>query len=182
MGQVILDMSMSLDGYISPENEEDGALHHWYFAANGQNTEIIEESINTSGATIMGRNTYNLGDKFNGFVDTPYRIPHFVVTHHQPEQAAKGTIQFTFVTDGIESALQQAKAAAGDKNVVIGGGANIAQQYLKAGLVDTIEIHLVPILLGAGIRLFEQAGQIELKKTRVIDTPDVTHLQFRVVR
>jgi len=90
----------------------------------------------------------------------------------------------TFVTDGIESTLKQAKAAAGDKDVVVGGGANTAQQLMKAGLLDEIQIHLIPVLLGAGIRLFDHIGTepIELETTRVIEAPDVTHLRFRVVK
>ena len=97
---------------------------------------------------------------------------------------AKGAEAFTFITDGIESALQQAKAAAGDKNVVVGGGANIVRQFLKAGLIDEIQIHLVSVLLGRGIRLFDHLGteQIQLESTGMIDSPGVTHLRFRVIK
>ena len=188
MGKVILDMSMSLDGFISALDESDGRLHNWFFAPSGgeegADSAVIDESIRTTGAILMGRRAYNLGDEYDGFVDTPYRVPHVVLTHEIPEKAAKGETPFIFVTDGIESALAQAKAAAGDKNVVVGGGANIAQQYVKAGLVDEIQIHLVPVLLGAGIRLFDQLSteQIEMEITRVIKSPEATHLTYRVVR
>jgi dihydrofolate reductase len=188
MGIVLLDMAMSLDGFIAGPNGDDAGLHNWYFAAyNGMNDRsraVIDESIQTLGAIVMGRRAYDVGDKEDGFVDSPYHITHFVITHYVPEKAAKGTTPFTFVTDGIESALEQAKAAAGDKDIAIGGGANIAQQYLRAGLIDEIQVHLVSLLLGKGIRLFEHldAVQIELERTRVIEAPGVTHLKFRVVK
>jgi dihydrofolate reductase len=188
MGKVILDMSMSLDGFISALDETDGRLHNWFFGPSdgekGSNTAVIDESIRTTGAILMGRNTYNLGDQFDGFADTPYRVPHVVLTHDIPEKAAKGETRFVFITDGIESALAQAQAAAGDKNVVVGGGANTAQQYIKAGLVDEIQIHLVPVLFGAGIRSFDQLGTepTELEITRAIESPDATHLTYRVVK
>ena len=116
--------------------------------------------------------------------EPPFHVPVFVVTHEAREDLVKSDTTFTFVSDGIESALAQARAAAGNKDVSIGGGADIAQQYLKAGLVDEIQIHVAPLLLGGGIRLFDQLGdaQIKLEKTRVIDSPSVTHLRFRVVR
>jgi dihydrofolate reductase len=117
--------------------------------------------------------------------DPPFRHPVFVLTHHPREPVAKqGGTTFTFVTDGIESALEQARAAAGGKDVAIGGGANVAQQYLRAGLLDEFQIHLVPILLRDGVRLLEDlgSGEIELEKTRAIDAPGVTHLSYRVVK
>jgi dihydrofolate reductase len=112
-------------------------------------------------------------------------MPVFVLTHEARETEAKeGGTTFTFVTDGIESALDQARAAAGDKNISVGGGAHTVQQYLSAGLLDEIQIHLAPVLLGGGIRLFEHLGtkQVELERTRVIESPDVTHLRFRIVK
>jgi dihydrofolate reductase len=110
-------------------------------------------------------------------------LPVFVLTHDAREPVTKGKTTFTFLAEGIESALKQAKAAAGDKDVCL-MGANIAQQCIKAGLIDEIEIHLVPVLLGEGIRLFEHLDteQIELQRTRVIEAPGVTHLRFRVVK
>lgn len=184
MGKVILDMAMSLDGFIAGPHGEDGGLYNWYFAPSGGSGEVIEESINTFGAILMGRRAYDVGDQQDGFVDNPYNVTNFVLTHHIPEKVAKGATLFIFVTDGIESALKQAKASAGDKDIAVGGGANTAQQFLKAGLIDEIQIHLVPVLLGAGIRLFDHLGtdQIELESTRVIESPGVTHLKFRVVK
>jgi dihydrofolate reductase len=175
---------MSLDGLIAGPNDEDSGLHNYFFSPSGATVEVIEEGFKTTGAIIMGRRSYDLGAEQDGFVDNPYQAAHFVLTHAVPKKVTKGAEAFTFVTDGIESVLKQAKAAAGDKNVVVGGGANTAQQFMKAGLVDEIQIHLVPVLLGEGIRLFEHigAGKIELEKTRVITAPDVTHLSFRVTK
>jgi dihydrofolate reductase len=112
-------------------------------------------------------------------------MPVFVVTHEARETVTKeGGTTFTFVTDGIESALKQAQAAAGDNDVSVAGGANIVQQYLRAGLLDEVQIHLVPVLLGEGHRLFDHLGaeHIEWERTRVIESPGVTHLRFRVVK
>jgi dihydrofolate reductase len=112
-------------------------------------------------------------------------MPVFVVTHEARDPVAtEGGTTFTFVTAGIESALAQARAAAGDRDISVAGGANIAQQYLKAGLLDEIQIHLVPVLLGGGVRLFDDPGphRVELERTRVVESPGVTHLRFRVVR
>jgi dihydrofolate reductase len=183
MGKVLLDMAMSLDGFIAGPNDEDGGLHNYFFSPSGATVAVIEEGFKTTGAIVMGKRSYNIGAQQDGFVDNPYQVPTFILTHAVPDKVAKGAETFTFVTDGIESALQQAKAAAGDKYVVIGGGANTAQQFLRGGFVDEIQLHLVSALLGAGIRLFNQlgAGQIELESTRVIEAARVTHLRFRVI-
>jgi dihydrofolate reductase len=118
--------------------------------------------------------------------DPPFHHPVFILTHHARKPVTKeGGTTFTFVTDGIEAALEQARAAAGDKDVLVGGGANVAQQYLRAGLLDELQIHVVPVLLGDGVRLFENhlgSQQGELECTRVIESPAVTHLRYRVVR
>jgi dihydrofolate reductase len=182
MGKVILDMSMSLDGFIAGPNDEDGGLHDYFFSPSGDTVQVVEEGIKTTGAIIMGRRSYDLGDQFDGFVNTPYKVPHFVLSHHVPAKPAKGATAFTFVTDGLQSALTQAKAEAGDKDVVVGGGATLAQQVLSAGLLDEIQIHLVPVLLGEGIRLFDHLANapIELQTTRVIASLGVTHLTFQV--
>jgi len=184
MAKVILDMAMSLDGFISGPNGEDHGLHDYFFSPAGPTAEVIEEGFRTTGTILMGRRAYDTGAAQDGFVDNPYPVPTFILTHHVPEKVARGAEAFIFVTDGIESALEQAKAAAGDRYVVVGGGANTAQQYLKAGLLDEIQIHLVPIVLGEGIRLFDHLGieQIELEKTRVIDSSAVTHLRFGVIK
>ena len=132
----------------------------------------------------MGRRMFDEGEV--GWPDPPpFRAPVFVLTHHAREPwVRQGGTTFTFVTDGIESAVEQAKAAAGDKDVQIAGGANVVQQSVKAGLLDELQIHLAPVLLGDGVRLFERMGpeDVELEGTRVIDSPRVTHLGFRVVR
>lgn len=183
MGKVILDLSMSLDGYIAAPNDGDGGLHNWYFGSDDpRNREIVEETIASLGALIMGRGSYDMGDQADGFVDNPYNAAHFVLTHQPPSKPAKGSTDFTFVTDGIESALTQAQTAAGTKDVVIGGGANIAQQYLNAGLVDEIQIHLVPVLLGAGKHLFDSMTlpPVTLEPTQVIAAAGVTHLKFTI--
>jgi len=184
MTKVTLDMAMSLDGFIGGPNDEDRGLHDYFFSPSGATAQVIEEGFNTTGAIVMGRRAYDIGAAQDGFVDNPYQVPTFILTHEVPERAAKGAEGFIFVTDGIESALQQAKAAAGDKDVVVGGGANIAHQYLKAGLVDEIQIHLVSVLLGEGIRLFDRFGTepIELESTRVIESSGVIHLRFRVAK
>ena len=184
MAKVVLDMAMSLDGFISGPNGEDHGLHDYFFSPSSGTTEVIEEGFKITGTIIMGRRTYDIGAAQDGFVDNPYQVPTFIITHHAPEKPSKGAESFIFVTDGIESALEQAKTAAGDRYVVIGGGANVAQQYLNAGLLDEIQIHLVPILLGEGIRLFDSIGmdQMKLEKTRVIEGSGVTHLRFRLIK
>ncbi len=128
----------------------------------------------------MGRRVFDNGVEPWG-ENPPFHVPAFVVTHGAREPLAKeGGTTYTFVTDGIESALAQ--AVAGDRDVVLGGGADIVRQFIKAGLLDELQIHLVPVLLGDGIRLFDQMGpgHIELECTRVIDVPGVTHLRFRL--
>jgi dihydrofolate reductase len=117
--------------------------------------------------------------------DPPFHVPVFVLTHHEREPLVKqGGTTFTFVTDGIGSALEQARAAAGDQDISLAGGAAIAQQYLAAGLLDELQIHLVPVVLGGGVRLFDGAvpAPVELEAERVVPSPAVTHLRFRVVR
>ncbi len=181
MSKVLLDMSMSLDGFVAGPNGEDGGLHDWFFSPAG--AEAVDESVRNTGAILIGRRTYDQGDRLGGFAHSPYAVEHFVLTHGAPERPARGEMRFTFVTDGIESAVERAKVAAGERNVAVGGGASIAQQCLKAGLVDEIQVHLVPALLGRGIRLFEHLGdgKIGLETTRVVDAPGVTHLMYRVV-
>jgi dihydrofolate reductase len=184
MGKVILDLAMSLDGFISGPNGEDQGLHDYFFSPSGNTAEVIEEGFRTTGAIVMGRRAYDIGDAQDGFADNPYQVPTFVITHHVPETVAKGAESFVFVTDGIESAIKQAIAAAGDRDVAVGGGANIAQQCLQLGLLDEIQLHVAPRLFGDGLRLFDQPGgaPIELESTRVIDAPDAIHLQYRVVK
>ncbi|CAA9225844.1 MAG: Dihydrofolate reductase [uncultured Chloroflexia bacterium] len=181
MGNVLLDMALSLDGFVAGPTDEDSGLYNWYFAPGDDATFVKDELLETIGAMIIGRRAF--GDEPDGF-DTPYKVPHFVLTHHARDPIARGGMQFIFVTDGIEHALAQAKAAAGDKVVCVAGGANTAQQFIKAGLLDEIQLHLVPVLLGGGLRLFDQTGgqDMRLERTRVIEGEGVTHLRFRILR
>jgi dihydrofolate reductase len=158
------------------------------------NDEVMEESLANTGATIMGRRMYSGGTgpweadpRSDGWWgdEPPFRHPVFILTHHARKPVTKeGGTTFNFVTDGIEAALDQARAAAGDKDVLVAGGADAVQQYLKAGLLDELQIHLVPVFLGSGVRLFDELGtdRIQLEGTRVIESPGVTHLRFRVVK
>jgi dihydrofolate reductase len=192
MTRVIFDISMSLDGFVTAANvrpEEplgDGGqrLHEWAFGEDERNRELLEEAVNFVGAVIAGRRTYDLSVPWWGADGPagPARVPVFVVTHAEPEDAPEGGV-YTFVTDGIESALEQAKMAAGEKDVAVMGGAEMGQQYIGAGLVDEISIHLVPVLFGSGTQMFEHFGSehIQLESAEVIETPEATHLRFRVV-
>ena len=215
MGMLTLDISMSLDGFIAGPNQtldeplgEGGeGLHEWAFVlkswrephglSGGEtntSSEVLEEALRNTGATVMGRRMFSGGegpweDDPNADAwwgeNPPFHHPVFVLTHHSREAVTKeGGTTFTFVTDGIEAALEQAKAAAGEKDVRVAGGAHVAQQYLKAGLLDELQIHLVPLFLGDGVRLFENLGpdQRELECTRVLGAPGVTHLRYRVVK
>jgi dihydrofolate reductase len=179
MAKVFLDLALSLDGFISGPNNDDGGLHDWYFSETGKSQQILDELMQNIGAMILGKKTF--GIQPDGF-DTPYQVPHFVLSHEPRATISKAGMQFIFVSDGIHTALGQAKAAAGDKDVCIAGGANTAQQFLKAGLLDEIQIHLVPVLLGDGLRLFEHLGldRIQLERTRVIEAPLATHIRYRV--
>ncbi len=181
MTKVFLDMAVSLDGFISGPNGGDGGLHDWYFAETGKSEQILEELQHGIGAMILGARAF--GTSPDGF-DTPYKVPHFVLTHTPRDSVSRDGAQFHFVTDGIHSALQQAKAAAGDKDVCVAGGANTAQQFLQAGLLDEIQLHLSPVILGEGLRLLEglSANPIKLERTRVIEAPLATHLRFRVLK
>jgi dihydrofolate reductase len=204
MGKVTVDISMSLDGFIAGPNDSvenplgDGGerIHEWVYdlaswrerhgIAGGRtdtDAEVLDEAFENTGAVVIGKRMFDVA---NGWGDNPpFHMPAFVITHDAREKLVKeGGTTFTFVTDGIESALDQARASAGDKDVSVAGGANIIQQYLKAGLLDEIQIHLVPVLLGDGVRLFDHIGteRIELEATRVIESPGVTHVKFRVVK
>jgi dihydrofolate reductase len=194
MGKVIIAMSMSLDGFVTaanPRMEEpvgDGGqvLTDWAMGdANDLNRTFLAESIGKLGAVICGRTTYDTSVPWWG-ADGPSgaaRRPVFVVTHQAPRESPDDGV-YTFVTDGIESALKKAKAAAEDKDVTVMGGANLAQQCVKAGLIDDIQIHLVPVLFGEGTRLFDHLGseQRRLERIQVLDAPGVTHLRYRLAK
>lgn len=203
MASVVIDLSMSLDGFITGPNPdgEKGLgtglgekLHEWYFSGEklnphsdffkpGEGSESVVEAMMTGGgAAVIGRNLYDITGGWGG--NHPVRGLHaFVLTHEPPAEVPQGETKFTFVTDGIESAVRQAKAAAGDKSVGI-GGADVAQQALKAGLVDELMLHLVPVLLSDGVRLFEHFGtqQFDLEIAEVIPAQGVTHLRYRVLK
>jgi dihydrofolate reductase len=182
MGKVTANMSMSLDGFIAGPKDDVDRLHEWMFPPKGNYQEIAAEMFENVGAVIMGRQMFNAGEQPWGN-DPPFHMPVLVLTHEAREKATReGGTTFTFVTDGIESALKQARAITGDKDVLIAGGASAGQQYLRAGLLDEIQIHLIPVLLGEGIRLFDNANDnpIELETISVIESPGVTHLRFRV--
>jgi dihydrofolate reductase len=192
MAKVIFDISMSLDGFVTASNvrpeeplgEGGKRLHEWAFGEDERNRELLTEAVDAVGAIIAGRGTYDLSVPWWGADGPtgPARVPVFVLTHAEPEDAPEGGV-YTFVTDGIERALEQAKAAAGEKDVAVMGGAHIGQQYIAAGLVDEISIHLVPVLFGDGTRMFEHLGgeHFQLETAGVIETPETTHLRFRVV-
>lgn len=190
MSKIIFDISMSLDGFIAgsnvspelPMGEGGERLHDWLFAKKTDiDTKVLTELIETSGAVIVGGRTYSLGIDHGWGGLSPFQVPAFVLTRHVPEKLIEG---FTFVTTGTESAITQAKAVAGDKNIWIMGGATIAQQYIKAGIPDEIHIHLIPVLLGSGTRLFDHpiSKQVALEKIKLIETPAATHFQFRVIK
>ena len=190
MPKTIVDMSMSLDGFtagpsIGPEfpmGQGGERLHDWLFSGKTDiDKKIVDEVVSESGAVILGRHTYDvgIGDPWGGV--SPFRVPAFVVSTSRPKKMVDG---FSFINDGIESALNEAKLIAGNKNVWIMGGANLASQYIKAKLIDELHIHLVPLLLGAGSRLFENTGPsiIETEKIKSIESAGVTHFIFRIVR
>jgi len=193
MSKVHCDISMSVDGFItgpdegveSPLGDDAGRLHDWMFAEKtAADTEVLDELYARTGAILMGRRMFDVGVEPWGD-PAPFERPVFVLTHEARDpMAMQGGTTYSFVTDGIEAGLQQAKAAADEKDVGIWGGANIVRQYLKAGLLDEIQIHLIPVLLGEGVRLFEGLGRerIELERTRTIETPSATHLRFTVVK
>lgn len=183
MGKVVVGTTMSLDGFINDRNGDVGRLYPDLDEL--RKTEVLQESIRTTGAVVMGRRAYDMAE--GDFTDYEFQAPIFVLTHEAPQKAARGEnekLTFTFVTDGVESALRQAKAAAGDKDVSVIGGASSAQQCIQTGLVDEIEVDIVPILLGEGLRFFDHLGAdpIELEPTRVMEAAGVTYLTFRVVK
>jgi dihydrofolate reductase len=195
MGKVVLDLSMSLDGFIAGPKDDDqpdrelgglDILHDWRFGGQSSTeTEAYEvEKFKPMGAGIVGRRMLDLG--IGPWGENPrFHMPIFVLSHETHQSITKqGGTTYYFVTEGIESTLKRAKEAAGDKDIMLLGGADVAQQYLKAGLLDEIHLHLVPVLLSEGIRLFENIGteQIKLEQISVIEEPGVTHLRFRVVK
>ena len=213
MSKVRIHISSSLDGYVAGPNQsmeqplgEGGeGLHDWVVPLkawreaagmdggdeNASSPVVMEEHANV-GAEIMGRGKFGPPERgpwgeggWRGWwgENPPFHKPVFVLTHHAREPLTLADTTFTFVTDGIESALAQARQAAGDRDVFIGGGARTINQYLAAGLVDEVELHVVPLVLGGGARLFEGVGpEMKLEPLRVIEAPGVTHLKYRIAR
>lgn len=192
MARVATSMSMSLDGFVTGPNptpekpfgdRNADVLHEWFFKhKTDEDVAILDEMVSGCGAVVMGRKSFDDVGEQGGWGDKgPVNgAPCFVVTHRAPTRSYPSV--YTFVTDGVASAIAQAKAAAGDKTVGL-HGAKIPQQALELGLLDEIQIHLVPVLLGDGIRMFEYLGRrIDLERTREIATPGATHLRYNVVR
>jgi dihydrofolate reductase len=177
---------MSIDGFI---NDRSGSVEALYpDLAALRETEPLKESIQNTGAVVMGRNSFAMAADPDSLAENyEYQVPIFVLTHDPPKKHPKETeaLTFTFVTDGIESAIRQAKAAAGDKDVTVIGATSTAQQCLRAGLADELHVDIMPVLLCAGLRLLEDDGmdQIQLERTQVMELPVVrTHLEFRIVK
>jgi dihydrofolate reductase len=211
MAKLRLDISISLDGYVAGPNptEEEPLgiggeqLHEWALELEAwrsphgleggvvnESSRVMEESQAGLGATIMGRNMFG-GEgsweekPWDGWwgEEPPFHMPVFVLTHYERAPLVKdGGTTFTFVTDGIESALEQAREAAGGKDIAIAGGADVAQQFLRAGLVDEMQLHVAPVLLGGGRRLFDnlEGANLVLECIRVVAAPGVTHLKYRI--
>jgi len=211
MSNVTSQLSISLDGFVAGPNQsvenpigEGGMrLHQWAFATDtwheqhgsdaGERTAdslVAEEVAQGIGAYIMGRNMFGPDRgawdlEWRGWwgEDPPYHAPVFVLTHHPREPLVmEGGTTFHFVTDGVESALEQARKAAGGGTVSIAGGASVARQYLRAGLLDELHLHVAPVVLGAGERLLDDIGTPSLEQVEVRSSPVVTHIRYRVVR
>jgi dihydrofolate reductase len=212
MSKVRVQISVSADGYVAGPNQSEQnplgeggeALHEWALVLRAwrerhgmeggevnASDRILEEAQANVGAEIMGRGKFGGGpgpwgdDPWRGWwgEDPPFHMPVFVLTHHERGPLTLSDTTFTFVTDGIESALSQARKAAGGKDVTIGGGADAIDQYLAAGLVDELELHVVPLILGGGARLFERVGaDVRLQQVRAVEAPAVTHLKYAVAR
>ena len=211
MSRFRFQISISLDGFVAgpnpsvenPLGEGGEQLHEWVIkleawrrshgregGETNASSAVLEEAIDSVGATVMGRNMFGGGpgpwgeEPWNGWWgdDPPFHTPVFVLTHHAREPLEmEGGTTFEFVTDGIESALAKAREAAGGRDVSLGGGADVAQQYLAAGLLDELQLNVVPLLLGDGTRLFEGlSDDVSLEQVDAIEAPGVTHLKYRV--
>jgi len=211
MGKVKFEISMSLDGYVAgpnptleePLGERGEELHEWIFGLDawrqahgkgegerGADNDVIAESVASQGAVIMGRKMWSGGsgpweDDPNADAwwgdEPPFHVPVFVLTHHARAAETKGDSEITFVTEGADAALALAREAAGEKDVAIAGGAETGQQFLAAGHLDELNLHIAPVLLGGGTRLFEEGVAPKLELVRTIESPAVTHLRYRVV-
>jgi len=195
---VTCDIATSVDGYVAGPNQSfenpfgDGVnerLHRWMFEGAEDNVEEIA-AVTSAGAYIMGRNMFSPGrgawdEEWKGWwgPEPPYHAPVFVLTHHPREMLVQeGGTTFTFVTDGAESALVQARAAAGDRDVSIAGGAATINQYLAAGLIDELRLHVAPVILGSGERLFAGVQDVDLEHVSTRANDLVTHITYRMTR
>ncbi|WP_328995746.1 SRPBCC domain-containing protein [Kribbella sp. NBC_01245] len=195
--QVIVDISMSLDGYVAGADvdAENGlgvggeALHDWAIGKKSErDAEILEQTVARTGAVLMGRTTFDIVDGPNGWGDDvgygaahqpPTPPPVFVVTHKEPDHVRLAD-RFRFVTDGLASAIEQARTVAGDKDIVVMGGGAVAAECLRAGLADVLSLHLAPVVLGAGTPLFQDLDITQFELTDAITTPAAQHLTYRV--
>src|SRR4051794_10416730 len=213
MSKLRCDISISADGFVAGPNQSDEnplgeggeRLHDWVVplaawreahakqgGEGNESTRIVEESRENVGAGVMGRNMFGpprggaWDEQWTGWWgdDPPYHYPVFILTHHprDPVEMQGGTT-YHFVTEGIEAALERARETAGGKDVMLWGGAQVVQQYLRAGLLDELELHVAPVLLGDGARLFDNLGAagVQLEQVRAVEAPGVTHLKYRVV-
>lgn len=188
MCTVVFDTSLSVDGYMTargrtpeePLGVGGERLHEWT-----RDTEYLEEQVSALGAVICGRTTFDESIQWWGAdgPSGPARRPVFVVTHEAPDTIPEQGV-YSFVTDGIEAALSQARAAAGDRTVTVMGGADLARQYLAAGLVDELSLHVVPVLFGSGLAVFHglDLGQVQLEQIESRPSEDALHLRYRIVR
>ncbi|SDK36267.1 dihydrofolate reductase family protein [Sediminibacillus albus] len=202
MGQVVLSISMSLDGFVAGSNDcqqkplgDDGdTLHAWMFSGDRTsevNTffklsqidrKVFDSAAEKTGAMIVGRRTYDIVKGW-GESHPLKNVPVFVLTHSLPDEHPEGSTPFTFITDGIEQAVKQAKRAAGTKDVSV-GTASVAQQCIQAGLLEALDLHIAPVLLGKGVRLFDHIGQdtVRLKSTEVLEGKGVVHVKYDIVK
>lgn len=181
MAKVCFGMIASLDGFI---NDTEGQLRKLYDSF--QPNEEIERAMANTGAVIMGRNTFDMAEDMDAYADDyEFQVPIFVLTHHPPEKHPKenSDLTITFVTDGIENAVEKAKAAAGSRDVVV-LGADVGGQLLRAQLVDELQVAIAPLLLGAGTRMFDhlEGLEVQLEKLRAIETEQQVEIHYRVIR
>ena len=201
MTNVVVDITMSLDGFVTGPNPGpdnglgDGgeALHTWVFDGDSENERVLLEAFDRTGAVLLGRKLFDVVDGPDGWNENlAYGAqrggreppPNFVLTHERPEHSrleesgVAGSV--AFATDGLEAAVSQARKAAGDKDVTVMGGGNVCGQCIAQGLADEVHIHLAPLILGSGAPLFGEAGSARLEQLDVVVTPSATHLHYRV--
>ena len=190
MSKVVLDISMSLDGFIAQPDDAAGPIHEWFFAgdephahcpmltpARGPSQAVLDATYEATGAVIAGRRTYDFTGGWGG--QHPMGVPVFVVTHEAPVDVPDGPTDFTF-TEGVEAAVEQARQTAKGRDICVMGGASMADECLRRHLLDEIQIHLTPVIMGAGVRMFDGAETRRLEPISIVDAGDVVHLRYRV--